>query len=74
MYIVAKNKDKNGCIAYMSEDRTEIANTVRLLNGEGHKGLEVMGISRPEAYGEYAPYVIVSSIEEFIDKARELMI
>ena len=58
----------------MSEDRTEIANTVRLLNGEGHKGLEVMGISRPEAYGEYAPYVIVSSIEEFIDKARELMI
>ena len=32
----------------------------------GEKGVQLVTISRPTAYGEYAPYVIAENQEEFV--------
>jgi hypothetical protein len=38
----------------------------------GNTGVEIMTISHPEAYGEYAPYHFVQTEEEFIKQTLAL--
>ena len=72
MYIVAKNKNKNGCYALHIKNSKEAVKTKRMLDSEGRNGLQIVAISRPVAYGEYAPYNLVHSINEFVESARNL--
>ena len=38
----------------------------------GYKGIELITISRPTAYGEYAPYQFVDTEQEFEEIVRDL--
>lgn len=56
-YIVAKDRYAHGCYAYGTQHGQHLVELKRELNDAvGLKGVEIMTISRPEAYMEYAPY------------------
>ena len=38
----------------------------------GYKGIELITISRPTAYGEYAPYQFIDTEQEFEKIVRDL--
>ena len=44
----------------------------RLNKVVGYKGIELITISRPTAYGEYAPYQFVDTEQEFEEIVRDL--
>ncbi len=74
IYLVAKNKYKHGCCAFKTESGQNVVKIKRKLFEIGrNKGLQVVTISRPIAYGEYAPYHFVHSEEEFMRSAEELI-
>ena len=74
IYLVAKNKNKRGCFALKTDSGKHIANIKRQLYKDvGANGVQVVTISRPTAYGEYAHYNFVKSESEFISKAKELV-
>ena len=65
-YLIAKNVDDVGCVAlktthgkHLSEFKRKIEKTV------GYEKIQLVTISRPSAYGEYEPYNIVETQEEF---------
>ena len=65
-YIVAKDRNKQGCYALKSRIGKDLAKYTRELNKAISKdGIQIIVISRPTAYDEYAPYKIVNSKEEF---------
>ncbi len=65
-YIVAKDRNKQGCYALKSRIGKDLAKYTRELNKAISKdGIQIIVISRPTAYGEYAPYVFVESEEKF---------
>ena len=65
-YIVAKDRNKQGFYALKSRIGKELSNYTRELNDAISKdGIQIIVISRPTAYGEYAPYVFVESEEKF---------
>ena len=39
----------------------------------GHKPIQIVAISRPCAYLEYAPYHMVETREELIQKVKEML-
>ena len=68
-YIVAKDRNKQGCIALKSRIGKHLSEYVKSLNESIHReGIQIIVISRPTAYGEYAPYQFVDSEEEFRNK------
>ena len=65
-YLVAKRFDKKGCIAVKTRHGKALADfTDNLQKQVGQNGIQLVTISRPSAYGEYEPYEIISSKEEF---------
>lgn len=74
VYVVAKNKNKRGCYALKTTAGKHITALKRYLYFDMKlTGLQVVTISRPTAYGEYAPYKFVKDETEFIEKAVSLM-
>ena len=74
VYVVAKNKDKRGCYALKTQAGAHISELKRYLYFDLNlKDLQVVTISRPTAFGEYAPYTFVKDETEFIEKAQSLM-
>lgn len=72
-YIVAKDRNKQGCYALKSRIGKELSNYTRELNDAISKdGIQIIVISRPTAYGEYATYKIVNSKEEFKRSVLEM--
>ncbi len=67
-YILAKDVNKHGCVAFKTRIGDEL---VKLSNQLDQmvlgKGIQIVVISRPTAYGEYAPYSFVNTKEELID-------
>lgn len=56
-YVVAKDRYAHGCYAYETRQGQHLVELKRELNEVvGFKGVQVVTISRPEAYMEYAPY------------------
>jgi len=56
-YLIVKDINKQGCIAYKTRIGRELADLTKELNIIApRKGIQVVTISRPTAYGEYAPY------------------
>ena len=63
-YLIVKDINKQGCIAYKTRIGREFADLTKELNIIApRKGIQVVTISRPTAYGEYAPYIFVDDVE-----------
>lgn len=61
-YLVAKDRNAHGCFALKTTHGKHLVELKRELNKEvGYKGVQLVTISRPTAYGEYAPYHFVDS-------------
>ena len=72
-YILAKDVNKHGCVAFKTRIGSEL---VKLSNKLDQmvtgKGIQIVVISRPTAYGEYAPYSFVNTKEELIDYVSKM--
>lgn len=65
-YVIAKNGDADGCIAIKMKHGTELVELKREMNLQYKDSeLQFATISRPSTYGEYAPYHIVDTADEF---------
>lgn len=72
-FIVARNADKTGCIAMRTQHGPELVNLKRrIISQKGYSKIQLMTISRPSAYEEYAPYHIVDTVEEFMNAVLQL--
>ena len=68
-YLIAKDRKSYGCLAIKVTHGENLVELKRRLNkAVGYKGVQLVTISRPIAYGEYAPYQFASSEEEFRKK------
>ena len=62
----AKDRDAHGCFALKITHGKHLVELKRELNkAVGYKGVQLVTISRPTAYGEYAPYHFVDTEQEF---------
>ena len=67
-YLVAKAPKKRGCYALKTTHGKHLVELKRTLNAAvRERGIQLVTISRPTAYGEYAPYTFAKSEEEFRD-------
>lgn len=67
-YLVAKWFDGVGSLAMQAEAGPSLVNMMNRIEGRfGSDDLQLVTITRPSAYGEYAPYTFVSSEDEMID-------
>ena len=65
-YLIAKDRDAHGCFALKTTHGKHLVELKRKLNkAVGYKGVHIETISRPTAYGEYAPYHFVDTEQEF---------
>ena len=66
-YILAKDVNKHGCTAWKTKPGNGLSSVKKELE-EVAKGkqVQIVMISRPMAYGEYAPYHFVDTKEELI--------
>ena len=65
-YIVAKNIDSEGCVALRTTHGKHLSEFKRSIEKRvGYDKIQLVTISRPSAYGEYEPYHIVDSEQEF---------
>lgn len=65
-YLIAKERDAHGCYALKTSHGKHLVELKRELNeAVGYKGVQLVTISRPTAYGEYAPYHFVDTEQEF---------
>ena len=72
-YLVAKKFKNEGSIAWKTKHGKELAAFSRYLNSFALPGnIEIVTISCPSAYGEYEPYTIVHSKEEFEKAVRSM--
>lgn len=67
-YLIAKALKKRGCYALKTTHGKHLVEFKRALNATVRdRGIQLVTISRPTAYGEYAPYTFAKSEEEFRD-------
>ena len=72
-YLIAKDTNKRGCYALKTAHGPELSALKRMLNQEvGCKGVQLVTISRPTAYGEYAPYLFAKDQAEFVELVRAM--
>lgn len=72
-YLVAKNVNKHGCIAIQVEHGKPLVDLLKKTEKQVDESIiQLIEISRPSAYGEYAPYTICSDPSFFINKASLL--
>lgn len=66
-YLVAKDINAVGCVALQTTHGEHLVNfKKKLIQQVGTKRIQLITISRPSAYGEYEPYQIVDTEEEFL--------
>lgn len=68
-YIVLKNVNKRGSYALKSKHGKELVKLKNELESKVSKDVQVVLISRPNAYGEYAPYKFAESEKELLEIA-----
>ena len=65
-YLIAKDRESHGCYALKTGHGKSIVELKRKLNkAVGYKGVQLVTLSRPTAFGEYAPYHFIDTEEEF---------
>ena len=73
-YLVAKDTEKHGCYALKTSHGRHLVELKRFLNElVAKKGIQLVTISRPTAFGEYAPYSFAQSEEEFISLVKAMI-
>jgi len=64
-YLIAKDINKQGCVAFKTNLGKELSDLTKELNEiVPRQDIQIVTISRPTAYGEYAPYTFVDTEEE----------
>lgn len=72
-YLIAKDRNAHGCLALKTMHGKHLVELKRRLNEVvGYKGVQLVTISRPTAYGEYAPYHFVDTEQEFESLVKSL--
>lgn len=72
-YVVAKNFDKVGSVAIKMTSGASVVGLKQEMNLKYKgKNIQFVTISRPSAYGEYAPYHMVNTIEDFKKEVGKL--
>lgn len=72
-YLIAKEFEKQGCIAVKTKHGKDLSDMVKELNKQvSGKGVQLVTISRPSAYGEYEPYEMLDSVDDFKDRVLKL--
>jgi len=72
-YLVAKDMQHHGCYALKTSHGSHLVTLKKQLNAlVGEKGVQLVTVSRPSAYGEYAPYRFARDEQEFIQLVSEL--
>ena len=72
IYIVAKVFNRQGCIAYRCKTVNEARCVPGMLEALRAEGVQIVILDSPEIYSEYAPYVYVGDLKEFIDRVAQL--
>ena len=73
-YLIARDRKSHGCIALKINHGKYLVELKRRLNQVvGYKGVELITISRPTVYEEYAPYQFTDTEEEFEQLVRGLI-
>ncbi|MBE5961065.1 MAG: hypothetical protein E7256_06705 [Lachnospiraceae bacterium] len=72
-YLIAKKYNEEGCIAVKAERGKELACLVSSLGIKTlDKGIQILTITDMDIFGEYKPYNIILSEEEFISKVLSM--
>lgn len=72
-YIIAKDINKRGCVALKTKIGQELADLNEELNRIVTKqSIQIVVISRPTAYGEYAPYSFVQNGDELKEAVKRM--
>ena len=72
-YVIAKHKDDVGCVALKTtHGKHLVLLKKRIVDKIGFEKVQLVTISRPSAYGEYAPYRFVQTEEEFAQAAMSM--
>ncbi len=72
-YLIAKKFDQPGCIAVEASRGKALAKTVTELGRlTSERGVQILTVSSMEAYGEYKPYVVLHSKDDFINQALNM--
>lgn len=72
-YLIAKNIDKEGCVALRTTHGKHLADFKRRIEKTvGYEKIQLVTISRPSAYGEYEPYQFVDTEDEFACAVEQL--
>lgn len=72
-YLIAKDENIPGCYALKTQHGRHLGEMICDLNQNApHSGIQIVTISRPAAYGEYAPYRFVDTEEEFRQKVLSM--
>jgi len=72
-YLVAKNKNEHGCIAIKTAHGKHLSQLKKELNLKVlNDGIQLVTISRPTAYGEYAPYHFINNERDFIGEVLKM--
>ena len=73
-YILARYRDGHGCTAYHLDSSDNLIKLNRYLEEiTMGKGIEIVVISRPVAYGEYKPYSFVYTVDDMINVVKEMV-
>lgn len=72
-YLVAKDFNKQGCLAVRAESGKALAHLVSYLGRKTlDKGIQILTLSDPNIYGEYKPYTFAKDESEFISKVLNM--
>ena len=73
-YLIAKDTQKLGCYALKTFHGKHLVELKQMLNEivEGKK-IQLVTLSRPSAYGEYAPYYFADNEDEFIKAVKSMV-
>lgn len=72
VYLIVRNNREIGSIAFktvLGEALAQLKHQVSEITEKSK--IEIITISRPEAYGEYSPYRIMGTKEEFIKEVKK---
>lgn len=72
-YVVAKRVNKVGCVALRTHHGKALVELKREIKNQiGYSQVQLVTISKPSAYGEYAPYHMVDTEEDFKNTVYQL--
>ena len=75
-YLIVRDSKQKGCYAFKTEFGEELADYSEFLEDEYIKdnlNIELVTLSRPSAYGEYEPYQMVKTKEEFTNRVKNFV-